>query len=980
MTAKKGEAANRPRPFSFSAIPVFWFICIVRPFFICILLLLCIAASAQDYNYIHYDVKDGLPGSTVYRICQDKKGYLWFATDNGASMFDGKKFINFTTDDGLTDNEILHVATDSKGRVWMTPFDKTACYYYEGKIHSARNDSMLKNIRFTSQAMAAGENEQGEIYFFSTDGIFILKKSGQLKTIADFDKMSRQYGSPKTHFLTLYRPDLYKQGVAVLNGPRVFVSVNDSLVFLKNIPTNEAGRNDLYRIGKDLKLYYVKHSFLKAYKSLSLLGDYIVYNTTNGAWRVDSLGNLDTIPFLPGKNISYSFLDNEGNTWFATLGEGIYRLTSGSMKTFSRTQESFCIGKTNSRIHAGLADGRVLVIKDQQLEETYPFRPVFGQPSSKRLYTLKTDPDGTVYMGYDVYLAKQHKDKTIYSPVFPIKSIDIIDENYIVVCTNMVTVRMRVTDLAIVDTLWHERGTKVIYNKGSYYIGTLQGLVIINPDRTITRTADHIPQLNKRIVDLCKIPDGGIWVATNDNGVLLYKNGRVETVINTSSGLSSNTCKSLFLKDRYLWISTNKGLNKLDIDNKKVVTRYSTADGLPSDIINTVYIEDSTIWVGSPAGLTYFKETDIAATSICLLDLHSAYVSGEKADINNYLQLPWNNNNISFDYAAISFKSAGDIVYHYKLSGLDGDWKQTRLTTLAYPSLPPGDYKLELYAVNKFGRQSPTAVVRFSIAAPFWKTVWFWLASVAFAAGIIWYFINRRYKLLQQKAKEKNEIERRMKELEQASLRAQMNPHFIFNCLNSIQAFIIKNDIAQTNKYITQFGNLIRQTLDNSARANIPVSDELVYLTSYMELERMRFTAKFKYIINVDPAIHADYVFIPSMILQPFIENAIRHGIRNKKDGEGTITISISQTAEAMIFSIEDNGIGRQAAMRYKSMQHIEYQSKGITLTQNRLELLNSMNNEKITTEIIDLADEAGQPAGTRVVIVFPRTVIEMLD
>ncbi|MET0394205.1 MAG: two-component regulator propeller domain-containing protein, partial [Chitinophagaceae bacterium] len=171
-----------------------------------ILLLCCIPALGQDYTYIHYNSKDGLASSTVYRMCQDKKGYMWFATDNGVSMFDGKKFTNYTIKDGLTDNEILSIYADSKGRVWLLPFGSKPCYYYEGKIHSPDNDSSLRKLRLPSFAPIGGENEKGELFFWTSDGIVLFKNSGETKLVADYRKLSKQYSLPLSNFIATYRP------------------------------------------------------------------------------------------------------------------------------------------------------------------------------------------------------------------------------------------------------------------------------------------------------------------------------------------------------------------------------------------------------------------------------------------------------------------------------------------------------------------------------------------------------------------------------------------------------------------------------------------------------------------------------------------------------------------------------------------------------------------------------------------------------
>ncbi|MEO5563949.1 MAG: two-component regulator propeller domain-containing protein [Chitinophagaceae bacterium] len=156
-------------------------------------LLLTLQSLSQDYNYVHYDTKDGLAGSTVYRICQDKKGYLWFATDNGVSMFDGKRFKNFTTEDGPTDNDVIYISSDSKGRVWMMPFNKSICYYYDGKIHNSKNDSTLRNSQFSSRVVMSGENKNGEVYFCTTEGVFLYTNSNKLKQIANYQKLAEKF-------------------------------------------------------------------------------------------------------------------------------------------------------------------------------------------------------------------------------------------------------------------------------------------------------------------------------------------------------------------------------------------------------------------------------------------------------------------------------------------------------------------------------------------------------------------------------------------------------------------------------------------------------------------------------------------------------------------------------------------------------------------------------------------------------------------
>jgi LytS/YehU family sensor histidine kinase len=206
-------------------------------------------------------------------------------------------------------------------------------------------------------------------------------------------------------------------------------------------------------------------------------------------------------------------------------------------------------------------------------------------------------------------------------------------------------------------------------------------------------------------------------------------------------------------------------------------------------------------------------------------------------------------------------------------------------------------------------------------------------------------------------------------------LRAQMTPHFIFNCLNSIQNFIITNNLEASNWYLTEFAHLIRQTLDNSEKSTISITNEIRYLQRYLELEKMRFAHSFSYTIETDPEIDSDLMHIPTMILQPYIENSIRHGIRYKENGEGHINVKFQKSNDGYVCIIQDNGIGRKKAGEYKSRLHVEYQSKGMSLTAERINILNRQLIEPITIEINDLTNAQGQAMGTRITLRFPFTI-----
>jgi len=338
--------------------------------------------------------------------------------------------------------------------------------------------------------------------------------------------------------------------------------------------------------------------------------------------------------------------------------------------------------------------------------------------------------------------------------------------------------------------------------------------------------------------------------------------------------------------------------------------------------------------------------------------------------------LPHSQNNIRFDYVGISFRSVGDIVYRYRLLGLDTAWQETRETVLSYPTLPSGEYQLQIQATNKFNVKSQVLIVKFTINKLLWQKNWFRiLLSIALIALIILLlrFLNSRVRMRET---EKTRIASRISELEQLALKSQMNPHFIFNSLNSIQQYVMDKDIAGANRFISGFSKLIRQTLDFSSKPLVQLSDEIGYLRTYLELEKNRLEDKFTFEVSVDEELNDTDYQVPPMILQPYLENSLRHGIRFRKDNEGRISVRVNKLENHLVCVIEDNGVGRKMAAQYKSINPIEYQSKGMRLTADRLELINQNLKNKIEVRIDDIELENGTPAGTRVTVSFPEEYV----
>ena len=952
-----------------------------KPFFNIICCIFPLFLLGQEYNYVHYDTKDGLAGSTVYSITQDNDGFIWFATEFGVSRFDGKTFKNFTTDNGLTDNEVLKVCADKKGRVWIMPFNKSLFYYYKGKLYDA---GKVFDIDFQTRIEYYCVLDNGSFLLVCNSMIYELKEDGKKVAVVSLDSLLKKYSPNFSEFKMLnmyYKPENGVNRLFAIINENEFEIKKSNIEFVRKVDTT------YYRLALKNKLatnpnggfpFFEIKNYHEGFSSISEINNskyYIISTLNDGCYFMNSYGIVDfKNRMLPGKKISRIFIDNEQNIWFASLGNGIYKLSSTAIKSYLKDGEVMSICPLGDIVNAGTSTGNLITIKNDQLINKFNFNNFDNQGQDKRLFCMKIDKENNLFLGFDSYLLKLKNNNPLYSALRPIKSIDVFDDNNLIVSTNSHVYKVNNKSMKIVDDLLSERGTKVICNKDNIYVGTLKGVKLIDKFKKIKDLSIDAPILKRRITDMVKAKDGSLWVATNDTGILHVNNsGKVDAQITTANLLSSNLCKALYLDNNYLWVGTNKGLNKVDISNSDYsIIKYSSSDGLPSDVINAIYSKDSIVYVGSPAGLTYFNINSISHTSICNLVLENITVSDKHLDSLNNIHLGYKDNNIIFNYTAISFKSGGDIVYRYKLFPIDKEWKITRLNSLSYPSLPSGQYQLQLYAVNKFGKKSDVITVIFDIATPFWKTIWFWIIVFLSSVTLVGFVIRRRYLLIQESNNEKAKIKQQLATLEQSALQAQMNPHFIFNCLNSIQQFIMLNDKEKANRYLTEFANLIRNTFDNSGKKYITVAAEAAYLDKYLDLEQLRYGDNFKFEINIDKTVEKDFTEMPAMLLQPYVENSLRHGIRNKKGGGGIVVVNFTQQNNILICTITDNGVGRAAALLLKSKEHIEYQSKGMLLTERRIELLNTSLENNITIEVKDLMNDAGESSGTEIVIRIP--------
>lgn len=955
---------------------------ILLVFHLAFALLTSAVSPAQEYIYKQYNPKDGLGSATVYQMLQDKDGFIWIATNAGVSRFDGKHFRNFTTLDGLPENDVLRIFEDSRGRIWLAPFRNTLCYYYKGKIYNQQNDSLLRKIELVDFVRDVVENKNKELLLTDSKKIYHIDSQDNVKLIGR---------------------DIVKTGLATLGSVResgefnvrvakkLFFTDGKTFTHWQDITDETALQHLVLQdkmicwLGLDTlhvqSSYYNKSytQFIGPVNTMYLLSDSILcLNTNRGTIFYNLLQQKIVQRFLPNGNVSYFIFDKEGGYWFATLNDGLFRLSSPAFKSIvGRTAAGQKLGayhleRCNNEIWAGCDMGHLLKIENQAatLVELTVNGKGFG---SHLVYSLAAKENRLAAASGNYIFVKGRDDR--FTPQIGSgsnKDVAWKSDHELMVASSESLYTMELNGTAEDAVHKTGRATSVYYRNDSTWFGTFDGLYLMTPASGVSYLGKDTALFRAPVISIRAGPDGTIWVATDGKGLVGLQHNKVAWHFGVHNGLTSDKVRCMGVDSGYVWVGTDKELNKISLQPQPVFTRYSYSDEFNGDIVNSILVVKDIVYVGTNTGVTWFDKRASFSSSMCNLKLLTVALNGEEKELQQSYFLPYRNNNIRFDYVAISMKSAGSIVYHYRLNGLDTTWKSTTQTSLELISLPPGTYKLEMFAVNRFDVKSPVYTVNIVVQTPFWRSTWFMVTAILLTALTAWFIGTRHNRAIIRKEKLRRLAEQQLLDLEQKALRTQMNPHFIFNCLHSIQSFILDEDAENANKYLSRFASLIRQTLENSLQSSISLADEIKYLATYLQLEQMRSPSGFEYRIETAADLSPETVSIPVMVLQPFVENAVRHGVQAVNGREALINIYFSINNHELVCRIEDNGIGRQRASLQKNSAPGTHRSLGMQLTYERIELINTSSEKKITVEIVDKVNEANEPYGTDVIIRFP--------
>lgn len=975
-------------------------------------------ASAQIPGLKVYSNQHGYPGSAGYLIGQDHRGFIWIGTNNGVTRFDGQQFEVFDTDDGLVDKEIIMVVPGGDSSVVFLPLLNNLSYYREGQVYTAADRKDLLQIAAQSQSKGMVDHTTGDIWLFDAENlgpIYQFSHEGIQPVALRLDKRFVVNGiNDEKLYLSLMDPE---------RGENFEPIVYD-------LRTNSATSITLAN-GEPLEGYYkaywnaqgnqfIIHSQLRhvvevfemdAQCRLSKLASIPVGGTVlkdiiidrNGAlWMtyfgggfryygaIDAhLKDRTALNFLPEVDINYLFVDRDENLWLTTESNGLL---------FVSAQHWAC-ALQNKRLNVpDYSPARVAVGDRQQVFVSYAQRPLLSHirgRSCRYLYEgglaeaglqyIQQVPGGIVMATTDslyrcaITAGRLQKGRGI-ALEGAIKDIDLVVNEALLIATHVGVSRIDIGEGG-------QEKQSVLYNKrascvlgmadGSVLVGTPNGLMDLHKVGEAWKLDNAPSDTGIYCTDLALAIPGLVMVGTNSMGIYLYDAAQEKLFKpkGVPERLRGACVHQIYrYQDTVFWLATDKGLFSLLLDAKGTITHsahYTASNGLPSNQVTSVCALHDTVYAATAGGLGIFPPKSLSKLS----KLGKLWVTKAQLE-DTAIYFP---KNISLVYpksdivlllsTTFCYQNEDPIVYQFRLSEWGDRWVETGGSDVHLSYLPPGEHRVEIKAVSAESREVLSEVLFFDVKVfpAYWQTAWFrWgvgmgLLLLLFVSVRLWMSLYKAK--LQRKALQK----KRLASLELEAIKAQINPHFIANCLNSIQYFHLKQQHERASRYLNLFARLIHRTMLYSKEAFISVSDEADYLMNYLQLENMRFDEALDCRVVIDAHLSPKEK-IPAMLLQPYVENAIKHGLQVSERKNGRIEVLFSKKdAGCLQVVVRDNGIGIKKTSERKGRRPL-----GLKLTQDRARVYEQLYQLKIRLEIHDLSEQNEQASGTEIVLLIP--------
>jgi len=918
----------------------------------------------QPYNY-PINTNSGLTSNTVYSLLQTKQGAIYIGHENGVTRYNGKHFYSYPfIGKGKAISNLVE-AVD--GTIW--------CRTFYGDVIKLEKDSAYLHAYSdsTKNTIPTIWLANNEIYVHDKNKIYKAGNKQLIKTafnLTSLDWIQSICQINKKRFSLLYGHE-NKISVLEVEGNKVVGKINSS--------HNAQGRNLIFMFNNKLNIFSMSDgSLLRCFnnkiidaeidiKPLLLnvklngivnIGDSLLgVLSFNGFYIFNNKGKLIK-HLLEGSQISDVLLDKEGNIWLATLQEGIFIFPSlfiddinlenvfdkkeNISSSYKINDSTFLIGTFAGKIIK--MDTKGTVLKSLKL-------PVKTEIQSF-CYDVKKD---LMYAFADgIYAIKDFKIIT-YFKMSSTKDLHVKDNIiYCATSNGFISLDTKLENTNLHSNSWVNQ--LAIQSDSVIFLATRNGLYQYN--------------IKQKAYSPVKIPLKGFETAAI-RSVQLFKNKKLYIlainkgiICRDESGKFSivstqkDALKIKIVGDTLLSISP-QGIQFIDLNTNKVVYELNTSKAFPvNGCFDFNKFGNSYILFSNKIIRIYNKLLPKNATvpQLKINSLNGTFILNKDKLTSSYKK-----NSLSFLVEVFpNIRSQGKLKLKYKLVGIDEGYnsKQDALSTYEfnYKLLPPGEYIFEAYAINEDGIESKKIIIKFIVLNPFYKTWWFILIEISGGFALLFFSYKWRIAVLRKMELKKLENEQkkiRLLSAELTALRSQMNPHFIFNSLSSIQAKVLSEDKKGAYKDISTFSKLIRSVLNYSSKEFIILKHEIEFLKDYLYLESVRVDDKINYEINIDKNLDINFLEIPTLITQPFVENSIKHGLLHK-DGAKNLKITFSKVGTELTISIKDNGVGFQKSKEINQKINAAHQSFATLALKNRIDRLNEGNKIKINIETID--------------------------
>lgn len=911
------------------------------------MLLLGSARSfSQAFSYRSVCQDFGFPYQRVNFALKDTRGYYWIAGSNGLYRWDSKKWKHIGTDEGLPNGEVLSLYEDSRKRIWIMCNSDELCYYEQGKIHTRKNNPRLGKL-----GIFLGT------YFFENKGQLFFTNHDRTGYQTDLDLSPPRPSGIYSEDIIFHHDSIVQLGrnakgilpplplhtsydqarLQPIDRSRWTTSTLSDLSYTVYRGMDSVEYEGHFKSAGIRQFYFNRGYPIEVYKHNLYLPRSRQTIYFNG--RVDQVICLnpeflvvtDEDIFLfresPVSRLNQDYPSDENVMFLLEYGKQLFALTqNGRLLSANDGKQHFQLPE-RARNHIY---NYYNAYKDREgyyittSDSVYYFRSpsdissIGNSHGWNYKYFTGTSVPGQYYFNSSrdgIFRLLKDGRKEVIQRVFKTNEV---------LATLFEDSRKR---------LWYSTLNKVFFIYSTDTAGTATELEL-----------DEEP-LNCR--HICEDRFGNLFFATN-RGVYVY-NGRSVTHLNSDNLLSDNECRKLVIDpaDNSLWVATQHGLNHLNYTpGKESITFrrnniFFKDDGLPADEITDLLLRQHCLYIGTPKGMVQTDQFNFHPEPATVpLYIETVRINDREHPQDALTRLQHDQNNISFDIAVPYFQRSSRFRLTYRLLNHAGDTISGIITDgrLQLIALREGSYQLVIYGYDQDYPYVHSAMldIPISIAPVFYRTWWFrsimLLTLILACAAVAYYYFRRQH--------EKLSFENKLAHLKLEALKAEMNPHFIFNSLNAIKDFIARNDQEKSQYYLSRFARLIRQALYNTRHEMVYLEDELKFIDVYVELEQMRFPGRFYYRRSIHLQDSSAYE-IPTMFLQPFIENAIRHGRIGQLEHKGLLDLSIAGDEKEIIITISDNGIGIEAAQAIASSNRSEHRSMALSIINDRMEIYN---------------------------------------